>query len=160
MGPVVGSLSSNHHRVKTLLPLTLIINLLLRVRGVVSIFAIVSSMYIPTCLALRIKGGMSAPKCNSLPASRTVSYYHYLSARLMSLRISLTNSQSSSSWMITLSISNHHFWMIIHASVAKLYVKRKQPRGVILINMHVCVVNHGIAIDALPVCYFTSHSYG
>ncbi|AXH78763.1 MAG: hypothetical protein [Circular genetic element sp.] len=76
MGPVVGSVSSNHHRVKTLLPLTVRINRLFLERGVVSVFAIVSSIDIPACITLRLPGREPSPESYSLPTSSTVSYYH------------------------------------------------------------------------------------
>lgn len=72
---------------------------------------------------------------------------------------SRSSSKSSSSWMIILSISNHHFGIVVHASVAelcKLLLDTVSMKTDVYF-MHILIINHGIAVYALPVCYFACH---
>jgi hypothetical protein len=87
-------------------------------------------------------------------ASGTISYRHSLSP--ISIMIVFSSSQSSSSWMSILIIGYHHLGRIIHAAVTKFGVEWiTRYQGVKL--MHVFIVNHGIAIYALPVYLFLSY---
>lgn len=77
---------------------------------------------------------------------------------------SKSSSRSSPSRMIILSISNHHFGMVLHTSVAEFGVPGNHPvKRPFVTNrdrldvVHVFIINHGIAVYALPVCYFACH---
>ena len=77
MGPVVGSVSSNHIRVLTLLPLTQHTTRAFRTNGVVSISAI-CTIDIPTMRTYGLPRGNLALERHSSPAMSTMPNNHFL----------------------------------------------------------------------------------
>jgi hypothetical protein len=104
----------------------------------------------PTDIAMDVPGGISPLELHSSPASCTIPNWHQHRPR--SIKISKR----------ILSISYHDLRVVAMTAVAEFYdiIARIsiEGRSNEIFNDHTFIINHGIAFNALPVCYFTSHS--